>query len=76
MLCLLFFIYWEGRLRKAAKMARAAPFPFPLYYFGKEAAQSGENGTGLCRAPFPLYYFGNVSLPCAVRRAAGARARR
>ena len=99
MLCLLFFIYWEGRLRKAAKMARAAPFPFPLYYFGKEAAQSGkngtgcavplfflyfgkaaaqggENGTGLCRAPFPLYYFGNVSLPCAVRRSAGERARR
>lgn len=61
MLCLLFFIYWEGRLRKAAKMARAAPFPF-VYILERRLpsirprrseeplVQGGERGTTERRA--------------------------
>ncbi len=77
MLCLLFFIYWEGRLRKAAKMARAAPFPF-VYILERRRRrseerhkQNGERGTAKRRAScFLCFYLGKATAP--IRRAARA----
>lgn len=67
----LVFVFWKGRLRKAAKMARAAPFPF-VYILERRRRRSeerheqdGKRGTAKRRASCFLYIGKDA---CAKRR--------